>query len=153
MKIVHRWLAELVDVPDDVEAVASAIALRGFEVASVERGVIDFEITANRPDCLNHVGIARESSVIWKSRLRPLALAPAVDSGEAIDIDLQDPELCPRYCAQMFEVRIGPSPAWLADRLEAAGVRPISNIVDVTNYVMLELGQPMHAFDLERLRE
>ena len=153
MKIVHQWLAELVDVPADIEAVASAIALRGFEVASVERGVIDFEITANRPDCLNHVGIAREASVIWKSPVRPLALAPAVESGETIDIDLQDAELCPRYCAQMFEVRIGPSPAWLADRLEAAGVRPISNIVDVTNYVMLEMGQPMHAFDAARLEE
>ena len=151
MKIVHQWLAELVDVPADVDAVASAIALRGFEVASVERGVIDFEITANRPDCLNHVGIAREASVIWKKPVRPLTLAPAVESGETIDVDLQDPELCPRYCAQVFEVRIGSSPAWLAERLEAAGVRPINNIVDVTNYVMLEMGQPMHAFDAARL--
>ena len=151
MKIVHQWLAELVDVPADVEAVASAIALRGFEVASVDRGVIDFEITANRPDCLNHVGIAREASVIWKKPVRPLTLAPAVESGETIDVDLQDPELCPRYCAQVFEVRIGSSPAWLAERLEAAGVRPINNIVDVTNYVMLEMGQPMHAFDAARL--
>jgi phenylalanyl-tRNA synthetase beta chain len=151
VKIVHQWLAELVDVPADVEAVAAAIALRGFEVASVERGVIDFEIAANRPDCLNHVGIAREASVIWKSPLRPPAVAPAVESGETIAVDLQDPELCPRYCAQMFEVSIGPSPAWLAERLEAAGLRPISNIVDVTNYVMLEMGQPMHAFDAARL--
>jgi phenylalanyl-tRNA synthetase beta chain len=85
--------------------------------------------------------------------VRPLALAPAVENGETIDVDLQDPELCPRYCAQVFEVRIGPSPAWLADRLESAGIRPISNIVDVTNYVMLELGQPMHAFDATRLDE
>ena len=147
VKIVHQWLSELVDVPADVEAVAAAIALRGFEVASVERGVIDFEITANRPDCLNHVGIAREASGHLEDAVRPLALAPAVDGGETIDVDLQDPELCPRYCAQVFEVRIGPSPAWLAERLEAAGVRPINNIVDVTNYVMLEMGQPMHAFD------
>ena len=153
MKIVHQWLAELVDVPGDVETVATAIALRGFEVASVERGVIDFEITANRPDCLNHVGIAREASVIWRTPVRPLALAPAVEGGETIDVDLQDPDLCPRYCAQVFEVRIGPSPAWLAERLEAAGVRPITNIVDVTNYVMLEIGQPMHAFDAARLDE
>jgi phenylalanyl-tRNA synthetase beta chain len=151
VKIVHQWLAELVDLPADVEAVAAAIALCGFEVASVDRGVIDFEISANRPDCLNHIGIAREASVIWKKPVRPLALAPAVESGETIDVDLQDPDLCPRYCAQMFEVRIGPSPAWLAERLEAAGVRPINNIVDVTNYVMLEMGQPMHAFDAARL--
>ncbi len=131
---------------------AAAIALRGFEVASVEDGVIDFEITANRPDCLNHVGIAREASAIWQTPLRPLPPGTAVVSGDAsIDVDLRDPELCPRYCAQVFDVTIGPSPAWLAERLEAAGVRPISNIVDVTNYVMLEMGQPMHAFDLTRL--
>jgi phenylalanyl-tRNA synthetase beta chain len=151
VKIVHQWLRELVDVPADVEAVAAAIALRGFEVASVERGVIDFEITANRPDCLNHVGIAREASVIWKTPVRSLAVAAATSSGETIDVDIRDAELCPRYCAQVFEVRIGPSPAWLAERLEAAGIRPINNIVDVTNYVMLEMGQPMHAFDLARL--
>ena len=69
MKIVHAWLRELVDVPTDVETVASQIALRGFEVAEVTGGVIDFEITANRPDCLNHVGIAREASVIWNAPL------------------------------------------------------------------------------------
>ena len=114
--------------------------------------MIDFEITANRPDCLNHVGIAREASVIWQTPLRPLPSGTAVVSGDAsIDVDLREPELCPRYCAQVFDVTIGPSPAWLAERLEAAGVRPISNIVDVTNYVMLEMGQPMHAFDLTRL--
>ena len=151
MKIVHQWLGELVDVPADIEVVAAAIALRGFEIASVERGVIDFEITANRPDCLNHVGVAREASVIWKTPVRSLPVAPAVSSGETIDVDIRDAELCPRYCAQVFEVRIGPSPAWLTERLEAAGVRPINNIVDVTNYVMLEMGQPMHAFDLARL--
>jgi phenylalanyl-tRNA synthetase beta chain len=154
VKIVHQWLGELVAVPDDVEAVAAAIALRGFEVASVEGGlvrVIDFEITANRPDCLNHLGIAREAAAIWSTPLRPLALGLTVTGGDAIDVDLQAPDLCPRYCAQMFEVRMAPSPAWLAERLEASGVRPISNIVDVTNYVMLEMGQPMHAFDLTRL--
>ena len=71
MKIVHRWLAELVDVPDDVERVASEISLRGFEVAGIERGVIDFEITANRPDCLSHIGMAREAAVIWGGGVRP----------------------------------------------------------------------------------
>ncbi len=155
MKIVHAWLRELVDVPDDVETVAAEIALRGFEVASVERGAlaaIDFEITANRPDCLNHLGLAREASVIWNTAVRPPALSTAAPrEGTAVGVDLRDPDLCPRYCAQVFEVTIGPSPAWLTERLEAAGVRPINNIVDVTNYVMLEMGQPMHAFDLTRL--
>ena len=119
---------------------------------------IDFEITANRPDCLNHLGIAREAATIWAHPLRqPETLdvpAPGAASGASdalLDVRLEDEALCPRYCAQVFEVTIGPSPRWLAERLEAAGVRPISNVVDVTNYVMLEIGQPMHAFDLDRL--
>ena len=157
MRIVHPWLAELVEIPSDPSAVAEAIALRGFEVASVEPGalpVIDFEITANRPDCLSHLGIAREAAVIWNVPLRPAVwrrAARAVEGSTAVDVDIQEPELCTRYCAQVFEVTIGPSPAWLADRLQAAGIRPINAVVDVTNYVLLELGQPMHAFDLERL--
>lgn len=177
MRIVHTWLADLVDVPADVEAVAAELGLRGFEVASVEtspHGVIDFEITANRPDCLSHLGMAREAAVAWGTSVRlpegyaaadsrtpsPAARTTPPESRVAnaeprqeapLEVDLQDAELCPRYCAQVFEVRIGPSPGWLAERLEAAGVRPINNVVDVTNYVMLELGQPMHAFDLRRL--
>jgi phenylalanyl-tRNA synthetase beta chain len=152
VKIVHQWLRDLVDVPGDVQAVASEIALRGFEVADVANGVIDFEITANRPDCLNHLGIAREASVIWNTPVKAAAPAAAPAGDVAIEVELAEATLCPRYCAQVFDVRIGPSPAWLAERLEAAGVRPINNIVDVTNYVMLEMGQPMHAFDLQRLR-
>ena len=90
--------------------------------------------------------------MIWNAAVRPPALSTAAPrEGTAVGVDLRDPDLCPRYCAQVFEVTIGPSPAWLTERLEAAGVRPINNIVDVTNYVMLEMGQPMHAFDLARL--
>ncbi len=151
MKIVHQWLSEIVAVPADVGRVAEEISLRGFEVASVERGVIDFEITANRPDCLSHVGIAREAAVIWNTALKPPPMGVATADAPAFPVSITAPDLCPRYCAQVFDVRIAPSPAWLAERLETAGVRPINNIVDVTNYVMLELGQPMHAFDLERL--
>jgi phenylalanyl-tRNA synthetase beta chain len=154
VRIVHDWLTELVAVPADIEKVASEIALRGFEVASIEAspGVIDFEITANRPDCLSHLGIAREASVVWNTPLlTPPALVPGPGRGHAVDVEIADADLCPRYCVQVFEVTIGPSPSWLAARLEAAGVRPINNIVDVTNYVMLEMGQPMHAFDLNRL--
>jgi len=150
VRIVHEWLSELVDTPQDVDLVAREISLRGFEVASVEDGVIDFEITANRPDCLNHAGIAREAAVIWNRVVRPTALSDA-PAGEAIPVTIEAVDLCPRYSAQLFDVRLGPSPSWLAARLEAAGVRPINNIVDVTNYVMLEMGQPMHAFDWARL--
>ena len=156
MRIVYPWLCDLVRVPGSPESIAHEISLRGFEVASVEPGdnpVIDFEITANRPDCLSHVGIAREASAIWSLPLTMPELAmPVGDAGGGqLDVRIDDPDLCPRYCAQVFEVRLGPSPTWLSDRLLAAGVRPISNIVDVTNYVMLEIGQPMHAFDLTSL--
>jgi phenylalanyl-tRNA synthetase beta chain len=156
VRIVHEWLAELVDIPGDVATVASEIALRGFEVAAVEQGVrpvIDFEVTANRPDCLSHLGLAREASVIWNTPLKQPQTRSAQRDGVAVDVDLRDASLCPRYCVQVFDVRVGPSPPWLAGRLEAAGVRPVNNIVDVTNYVMLEIGQPMHAFDLSRLRD
>ena len=159
MKIVLPWLRDFVAVPDDAERVAHDIALRGFEVAAIESGAqpaIDFEITANRPDCMNHLGIAREASAIWSLPLTPPDVSPRASHApagpaERLDVTLEAPDLCPRYCAQVFEIRTGPSPQWLADRLQAAGVRPISNIVDLTNYVMLEIGQPMHAFDLERL--
>jgi phenylalanyl-tRNA synthetase beta chain len=155
VRIVLPWLRDVVPVPGDPERIAHEISLRGFEVASIEPGenaVIDFEITANRPDCMNHVGIAREASTIWGLPLAlPDATVPAGGPPEALDVRIEAPDLCPRYCAQVFEIKIGPSPQWLADRLHAAGVRPISNIVDLTNYVMLEIGQPMHAFDLEKL--
>jgi phenylalanyl-tRNA synthetase beta chain len=183
VRLVYNWLREIVPVTADVDTVAREIGLRGFEVAGIEHGrepVIDFEITANRPDCLSHIGLAREASAIWGLRLRMPEMAGFEirdagsgikdagsgmrDSGSAIldqglrirdsgalQVDLEAPDLCPRYCAQVFEVKIAPSPAWLRDRLEAAGVRPINNVVDVTNYVMLEIGQPMHAFDLTRL--
>ena len=155
MRIVYPWLYDLVRVPGDPESVAHEIGLRGFEVASVEHGaipVIDFEISANRPDCLSHIGMAREAATIWGlPLLMPDTTVPPAGPPERLEVRVEDPDLCPRYCAQVFEISVGPSPQWLADRLLAAGVRPISNIVDVTNYVMLELGQPMHAFDLERL--
>ncbi|MDR0381009.1 MAG: phenylalanine--tRNA ligase subunit beta [Oscillospiraceae bacterium] len=113
--------------------------------------VVEFEITNNRPDCLSVIGLARESAATFD---KPLTLPhPAVTGGggdiEALlSVSVEDAALCPRYTARMVRgVKIGPSPRWLRERLRAAGVRPISNIVDITNYVMLEYGQPMHAFD------
>ena len=155
MRLVHSWLRELVAVPDDVEQVAGRLGLRGFEVAAIERAphaVIDFEVTANRPDCLSVIGLAREAAAAYGLPLRlPDRTTPPAGDAQPLDVTIEDPELCPRYCAQVFSVRLGESPAWLRERLEAAGVRSINNVVDVTNYVMLELGQPTHAFDLERL--
>jgi phenylalanyl-tRNA synthetase beta chain len=117
--------------------------------------VLDLDITPNRPDCLSVLGIAREVAALTGQTVReppldyPEAGRPAK---ERANIEIADRDLCPRYCASLIEgVRIGPSPPWLQERLLAAGLRPISNVVDITNYVMLELGQPLHAFDFSRL--
>ena len=114
--------------------------------------VVDFEITPNRPDCLSVIGLAREASATFHTPLR--LHEPVVKGGaegvlpELLDVETPDPELCPRYTARMVRnVKIAPSPKWMRERLRAMGVRPINNIVDITNYVMLEYGQPMHAFD------
>ena len=164
MRILVSWLRDLVPVTVSVDELAEALTAHGFEVSAVEpappipdrpaRGedaVLDIEITTNRPDCLCVAGIAREVSTIYGGAITwpPVADAPAGD--DALPVTIEDGALCPRYAASVAEVAIGPSPAWMAARLEAAGVRPINNLVDVTNYVMLELGHPMHAFDLERL--
>ena len=156
MKLPYSWLTELVKVPAGVDAVASALALRGFEVASIDNGVIDFEITANRPDCLSVVGLAREASAAYGLPLALPARTPTSGStsdAPQLDVTIEDAELCPRYCAQLFELRSsGATPDWMRERLEASDVRSISPVVDVTNYVMLEMGQPTHAFDYSKLR-
>ena len=117
--------------------------------------VIDFEITSNRPDCLSVVGMAREIAVAtgktWK--MPEIIVKPGTGQiGDELQVEVENAELCPRYLARVVkDIRIQPSPQWMRRRLAAAGVRPINNIVDITNYVMLELGQPMHAFDLDKV--
>ena len=114
--------------------------------------VVEFEITPNRPDCLSVIGLAREAAVTYGKTMAKHE--PVVKGGgvgnltELLDVETPATDLCPRYTARMVRnVKIGPSPKWMRDRLRASGVRPINNIVDITNYVMLEYGQPMHAFD------
>ena len=121
-------------------------------VIGADDHVVEFEITPNRPDCLSVIGLAREAAVTFD---KPLQLhTPAVKGGaegalpDLLDVETPDPDLCSRYTARMVrKVKIAPSPKWMRERLRASGVRPINNIVDITNYVMLEYGQPMHAFD------
>ncbi len=164
MKILLSWLREFVDVSGTAEQIATTMSVRGFAVEGVEAlehgdAVIDFEVTANRPDCLSVAGIAREIAtaqglqvrrpVVGGSSLSVISLK-AVEQGD-VDIVIDNKELCPRYAGAVADVKVGPSPDWVQTRLRAAGVRPISNIVDITNYVLIELGQPMHAFDLARL--
>ena len=169
MRLLISWVRDFVDVKASPDDIAETLALRGFEVASVERttagagideGVIDFEVTANRPDCLSVLGLAREIATAYGLPLQPrpmepdASVAPAdVPAGtpQGITVRIEDPELCPRYAAAVVEVTPSVSPAWLTTRLKAAGVRPISPFVDITNYVLMEIGHPLHVFDLSKL--
>lgn len=119
--------------------------------------ILDISVTPNRPDCLCVIGIAREIAALTHQRLKYPTLSLSDASSEIhqrTSVTLQDPDLCPRYVARMIEgVTIGPSPHWIRNRLEKVGIRSINNVVDVTNYVMMEYGQPLHAFDFELLEE
>ena len=174
MKVLLSWLRDFVDVPGEPDTIAATMSVRGFAVEGIERfadgdAVIDFEVTGNRPDCMSVSGMAREVATAFGLQVRRPAVAtslrrvdgdgrPAlhlaslktVDRAD-IDVVIESPDLCPRYAGAVADVTIGPSPDWMQARLRAAGVRPTSNIVDVTNYVLLELGQPMHAFDYFKL--
>jgi phenylalanyl-tRNA synthetase beta chain len=165
MRLLVSWVRDFVDVKASADEIAAKLGVRGFEVASVESlpdedGVIDFEVTANRPDCLSVLGLAREIAAVYDLSVRPPSLAPgsrvelaAVPSGDSdrIRVTLDDADRCPRYAAAVAEVAATRSPGWMTKRLLAAGVRPISPIVDITNYVLMELGHPLHAFDLDAL--
>ena len=121
------------------------------DVCGLNDSVVEFEITNNRPDCLSVRGLARESACTFHTPLtfaEPTVTAGHGDIHEKLSVEIKDAELCPRYTARMVKnIKIAPSPKWMRRRLRASGVRPINNIVDITNYVMLEYGQPMHAFD------
>ena len=161
MKVVYNWLKDFVAVTATPQELASRLALSGTNVASVEAqplgGVIDAEVTSNRPDCLGVYGIAREVGAIYKLDLKRIAARPAESSAakasDAISVKIEAPELCGRFTARVIRsVKILPSPVWLRERLEAAGVASINNVVDATNYVMLELGHALHAFDYDVVR-
>ena len=160
MKVLYSWLREFVDVPDTAEGVAARLSVRGFAVEGIDGtgadAVIDFEVTGNRPDCMCVLGLAREVATAYGLPLREpaedVALASLIPAARAeVSVHLDDPDLGPRYAGAVADVTVGASPDWLQARLRSAGVRPISNVVDITNYVLLELGQPMHAFDLIKI--
>src|SRR5262245_61189266 len=172
MKVLVSWMRDFVDLSASPEDIAKTMSVRGFAVEGIEYidadlsaeaqsakadAVIDFEVTGNRPDCMCVMGMAREVATAYNLPMRqpgdsPLRLASlrAVEKAD-IDVVIENPDLCPRYAGATADVTVGKSPAWMQARLKAAGVRPISNIVDVTNYVLLEMGQPMHAFDFAKL--
>jgi len=126
------------------------------EVFGINEEIIEFEITSNRPDCLSIIGLAREAAATLKTEFKKPAVKlkeEGDDASKYVSVEIKDADLCPRYTARVVKnVKIGPSSKWMRDRLKAAGVRPINNIVDITNYVMLEYGQPMHAFDIRDIK-
>src|SRR5258708_22294828 len=161
MKVVYNWLKDFVDVAATPQELASRLALSGTNIGGVENGahgaVIEAEVSSNRPDCLGHYGIAREVAAIYRLPLKHVSPKPAEGepkAGDAIKVEIQSPELCGRFTARVIRnVKIQPSPKWLKDRLEASGVASISNVVDISNYVMLELGHPLHTFDYDKVRD
>jgi phenylalanyl-tRNA synthetase beta chain len=157
MNISYNWLKDLVETGLTAEEVAAELTRIGLAVEGIHAHgddfVLDIDLTSNRPDCLSHLGVAREMAVGQE-----LAVASGnSDAQNGADprlVSIVDPDLCHRFTARVIHgVKIGPSPLWLADRLEAIGERSINNVADITNYVMHELGQPMHSFDLDRLAE
>jgi len=162
MKIVYNWLKDFVDVKATPDELASHLALSGTNIGGIENGphgaVIDAEVSSNRPDCLGHYGIAREVSAIYKLALKSVTPKPkestAAKAADAARVEIQSPELCGRFTARIIRgAKIQPSPQWLKDRLEASGVASINNVVDATNYVMLELGHALHAYDYDKVRD
>lgn len=161
MRISLAWLREFVEVPVEPRELKRDLTMSGLNVESYEPvgddWVLEVEVTTNRPDCLSHYGVAREVATFYRKPLKrlefPVKEAGATAASE-ISIEIADPDLCARYCGRVIQnVPVKPSPEWLQRRLEAVGQRPINNVADVTNYVLMELGHPLHAFDLARIRQ
>ncbi len=163
MKISYNWLKEFVDIAITPRQLAERLTMAGLAVDAVEEhgsdAVLEIDLTSNRPDCLSHLGVAREVAALLNTPLRKKDGAPArqgdgaLKTAELTSVEISAPELCPRYTARLIKgVKIGPSPEWLTQRLEVMGQRSVNNVADITNYVMLELGQPLHAFDFDMLR-
>lgn len=161
MKIRFSWLKDYVHLQESIEEIENTLTMLGFVPEErlpwgTDDYVLDLEITVNRPDMLSHLGVARELSAAFNRPLTPGFKKPE-ESDEHIEnhfnrVIIESTDFCHRYVARIVRnVQIGPSPDWLRDRLESVGIRPINNVVDITNYVMYAYGQPLHAFDLDRL--
>jgi phenylalanyl-tRNA synthetase beta chain len=161
MKVLYNWLKEFVDLAATPEDLRTRLSLSGTAVEALEQTaagpMLDAELTSNRADCLGHYGIAREAAALYRLHLKPLEAKlreAAENASTATRVEIESPELCGRYTARVLRgVKVGPSPDWLRQRLEALGQASINNVVDATNYAMLELGHPLHAFDLDLLSE
>lgn len=161
MRVSYNWLRDYVDINISAEKLAQVLTMAGLAVDSIEKklddSVLDIEITSNRPDWLSYIGIAREAAAITGKKLkipptRHCDPASLHSSQRRIMIKVEDKKLCPRYTARIIRnVQVGVSPGWLKKRIEAVGLRPVNNIVDITNFCLFETGEPMHAFDLDNL--
>jgi phenylalanyl-tRNA synthetase beta chain len=161
MLISYNWLRELTETRLGPLELRERLTMVGLAIDAIEQNggdsVLDVEVPSNRPDCLSHLGIAREVSVIESGAVRLPANKRPRSEGRAenlTSVEIQDPNLCPRYAARVVRgVKIAASPRWLVERLEAIGQRPINNVADITNYVLHEVGQPLHAFDFAKLSQ
>lgn len=164
MKVSLKWLNDFAELPRaalDPQEIKRSLTGLGLGVESASpRGddwVFDVEVTTNRPDCLSHYGIARELSAACRVPIKKIETAVkevASPAADEVSIEVRDPDLCARYCGRVIRnVEVKPSPEWLTSRLAAVGARSINNVADITNYVLMELGHPLHAFDLDRLRQ
>jgi len=159
MIVSWNWLKEYVDLSMSVDELTERLTLTGLNLEGLENigddVAIDLEVTSNRPDCLGHIGVAREVSVLWGQSLKQPTATPATSAEDVHDltnVTVECPDLCRRYTARVVRgAKIGPSPAWLADRLRSLGIAVINNVVDISNYVMMECGQPLHTFDFAKL--
>lgn len=167
MDITTGWLGEYVDLNGiSADELANRLMLAGLNFDGMEplpadsrsgqpNQLLKIEVTSNRPDCLGMLGVAREVSVLWKRPLKLPAAKPkecATSVALSVSVKIECPDLCPRYTARLIRgVKVGPSPAWMVERLKALGIASINNVVDITNYVLMECGQPLHAFDFGKV--
>jgi len=158
MRVSFGWLKDYIDIRISPQAVAERLTMAGLEVTSLTRidqdTLLDIEVTPNRTDCLSIIGIAREVAAITGKKLKLPRIMPFRGRAQlSVPIQIQAKSLCPRYLGRVVKnIQVGPSPSWLVQRLEIMGVRAVNNIVDITNFCLLEFGQPLHAFDLDKLQ-
>ncbi|MEA3305655.1 MAG: phenylalanine--tRNA ligase subunit beta, partial [Candidatus Omnitrophota bacterium] len=166
MKIAYNWLKEYIDLKESPEGVARLLTQSGSEVKIIDEVdgdyLMDIEITPNRSDCLSYIGIARELSALTGKKVKMPPLTP-LEISKTLNkrtkfltpfaVEIKDKDICPRYTARLIKnVKVGESPAWLRKKIKLMGLRPVNNVVDITNFVLFELGQPMHAFDYDKIK-
>jgi len=155
MKVPIEWLKDFIEINQSPQELADGISLHSLQVEKINDGILEIEITPNRADCLSILGIAREIAAFTNSKLKTQKLKLQLKTqriNKPIEVKIEEPKICPRYSYRIIDgIKIKPSPRWMQERLIAYGFRPINNVVDTTNYIMIEFGQPLHAFDYDKI--